>query len=73
MTDPKIESISPFFIVSHVETIIAFYHDKLGFELKYKEPEQDPFFAIVARDRNLMRDFQRSSRQEQRQSGRILT
>jgi catechol 2,3-dioxygenase-like lactoylglutathione lyase family enzyme len=50
MTRAKIESISPFFIVSHVETIIAFYQDKLGFELQYKEPEEDPFFAIVARD-----------------------
>ena len=50
MTHPKIESISPFFIVSHIETIIAFYQHKLGFELKYKEPEEDPFFAIVARD-----------------------
>jgi catechol 2,3-dioxygenase-like lactoylglutathione lyase family enzyme len=50
MTRPKIESIAPFFIVSHVETIIAFYREKLGFELQYKEPEQDPFFAIIARD-----------------------
>jgi catechol 2,3-dioxygenase-like lactoylglutathione lyase family enzyme len=50
MSRPTIESISPFFIVSHVEAIVAFYRDKLGFELHYKEPEEDPFFAIVARD-----------------------
>jgi catechol 2,3-dioxygenase-like lactoylglutathione lyase family enzyme len=50
MTRPTIESISPFFIVSHIQTIVAFYRDKLGFELKLAEPEVDPFFVVIARD-----------------------
>ncbi len=45
-----IESMCPFFIVSHVEAIIAFYTDKLGFETWYKEPEEEPFFALIGRD-----------------------
>jgi catechol 2,3-dioxygenase-like lactoylglutathione lyase family enzyme len=50
MTRPEIEAISPFFIVSNVDQTIAFYRDKLGFETQYPEPDQEPFFAIVARD-----------------------
>lgn len=50
MTRPKIESMCPFFIVSNVETILAFYEEKLGFETQYREPAEAPFFAIVARD-----------------------
>jgi catechol 2,3-dioxygenase-like lactoylglutathione lyase family enzyme len=50
MVRPVIESMCPFFIVSNVSKTIAFYADKLGFETNYKEPENDPFFAIVARD-----------------------
>jgi catechol 2,3-dioxygenase-like lactoylglutathione lyase family enzyme len=40
----------PFFVVSDVPKTIAFYTDKLGFDMNYKEPEEGPFFAIVARD-----------------------
>jgi catechol 2,3-dioxygenase-like lactoylglutathione lyase family enzyme len=50
MTQPMIESMCPFFIVSHVEKIVAFYREKLGFETWYREPEVEPFFAIVGRD-----------------------
>ncbi|MGA9883358.1 MAG: VOC family protein [Candidatus Acidiferrales bacterium] len=50
MTRPKTEAISPFFIVSDVSRAIAFYRDKLGFELVHSEPEGNPFFAIVRRD-----------------------
>jgi catechol 2,3-dioxygenase-like lactoylglutathione lyase family enzyme len=39
MTTPQIESMSPFFIVSNVDQIIAFYQEKLGFETQYKEPD----------------------------------
>ena len=45
-----IDSLSPFFVVSLVDTMIAFYRDKLGFEVRYKEPDEAPFFAIVGRD-----------------------
>jgi catechol 2,3-dioxygenase-like lactoylglutathione lyase family enzyme len=37
-------------MVSHVPRTIAFYTDKLGFQPSYKEPEEEPFFAIVDRD-----------------------
>jgi catechol 2,3-dioxygenase-like lactoylglutathione lyase family enzyme len=50
MTRPTTQAISPFFIVSDVEKTIAFYRDKLGFETRFKEPERDPFFAIIGRD-----------------------
>ena len=50
MARPTTEAISPFFIVSSVDQTIAFYCDKLGFEVTFREPEQDPFFAILRRD-----------------------
>jgi len=42
--------ISPFFIVSDLQDSVSFYINKLGFELRYIGPEEDPFFAIVGRD-----------------------
>jgi catechol 2,3-dioxygenase-like lactoylglutathione lyase family enzyme len=54
MVRTMIESMCPFFIVHHVDATIAFYADKLGFETSYKEPEEDPFFAIIGRDRALL-------------------
>jgi catechol 2,3-dioxygenase-like lactoylglutathione lyase family enzyme len=50
MTRPTTQAISPCFIVSNVDETIAFYRDKLGFETRFREPEQDPFFAIIGRD-----------------------
>jgi len=50
MTRPKLSAISPFFIVSNVEETVAFYREKLGFETRFRAPEQGPFFAIVGRD-----------------------
>ncbi len=50
MTRPTIESASPFFIVESVSTSIAFYRDRLGFDVTFQEPAADPFFAIVCRD-----------------------
>lgn len=50
MTRPRIESMCPFFIVSVVKTSLLFYQEKLGFETRFKEPADDPFFAIVGRD-----------------------
>ena len=44
------QAISPFFIVSEVDRTIAFYRDKLGFETRFQEPAENPFFAIVGRD-----------------------
>jgi catechol 2,3-dioxygenase-like lactoylglutathione lyase family enzyme len=44
-----IEAISPFFIVRNVAQAIAFYH-RLGFETRFSEPAEHPFFAIVGRE-----------------------
>jgi catechol 2,3-dioxygenase-like lactoylglutathione lyase family enzyme len=40
----------PFFIVHDVMPAIAFYRDRLGFELTFLGPDDDPYFAIVERD-----------------------
>jgi catechol 2,3-dioxygenase-like lactoylglutathione lyase family enzyme len=50
MTQAEIVAISPFFIVTHVPTSLAFYRDQLGFEITYQGPEPDDlFFGIVRR------------------------
>jgi catechol 2,3-dioxygenase-like lactoylglutathione lyase family enzyme len=46
----SLTSIWPFFIVSRLKDSVAFYINKLGFELRYTGPEDDPFWAIVGRD-----------------------
>jgi len=43
--------VAPFFIVAHIKPSVAFYVDKLGFQLLYMLPEEDPFFAMVYRDK----------------------
>jgi len=42
--------ISPFFIVTDLKASVGFYVDKLGFEIRYIGPDDDPFWAIVGRD-----------------------
>ena len=49
MSRPVINGIAPFFIVRNAATAVAFYRDKLGFDITYQEPEPDDFFAIVCR------------------------
>ena len=47
---PEIAAISPFFIVKHVPSSLAFYRDRLGFEITFQGPEPDDiFFGIVRR------------------------
>ena len=46
----SIGAISPSFIVSEVDQTIAFYRDKLGFETRFREPPERPFFAVIGRD-----------------------
>jgi catechol 2,3-dioxygenase-like lactoylglutathione lyase family enzyme len=41
-------AVSPFFIVRDVAATIAHYR-RLGFALRFAEPEDAPFFAIVGR------------------------
>src|SRR5262249_9071403 len=42
--------ISPFFVVSDVGRSIAFYRDRLGFEVTWSDPRENPFSAILVRD-----------------------
>lgn len=41
--------ISPFFIVSKIKDSVAFYVNKLGFEVLHIGPEGDPYWAMVGR------------------------
>ena len=54
MTRAVINGIAPFFIVHNATAAVAFYRDKLGFDVMCQEPEDDPFFAIVCRDRAML-------------------
>jgi catechol 2,3-dioxygenase-like lactoylglutathione lyase family enzyme len=50
MTDAAIQGIAPFFIVRDVPAALAFYRDKLGFDITFQGPtEDDIFFGIVQR------------------------
>jgi len=49
MAQPEIGGISPNFIVKDVTATLAFYRDKLGFEVTFQEPAQEPFIGIVQR------------------------
>jgi len=45
----KLNFISPFFIVSNLKDSVAFYVNKLGFEVWYTGPDGDPYWAMVGR------------------------
>ena len=50
MTRPEIAGISPFFIVKNVPAALAFYRDRLGFDITFQGPSEDEiFFGIVQR------------------------
>ncbi len=50
MNRAEIRAISPFFIVRDVPSSLAFYRDRLGFEITFQGPEPtDIFFGIVRR------------------------
>ena len=50
MNEPAISGIAPFFIVKDVPATLAFYRDRLGFEVAFQGPEpNDIFFGIVRR------------------------
>lgn len=48
---PSLTSITPFFIVADLSRSIAYYIDKLGFELDFQGPAGDVYYAQVKRDR----------------------
>ena len=43
-------SISPFFIVKDLKASIAYYVDRLGFQLDFQGPEGDVYYGQVSRD-----------------------
>ena len=43
-------SISPFFIVKDLRASVAYYVDRLGFELDFEGPADGPYYASVKRD-----------------------
>jgi catechol 2,3-dioxygenase-like lactoylglutathione lyase family enzyme len=43
-------SISPFFIVRDLKASVAFYRERLGFQLDFEGPEGGVFYAGVSRD-----------------------
>src|SRR5215470_10067722 len=47
VTRPEIGGISPFFIVRDTAAALRFYRERLGFDIAFQEPANDPFFAIV--------------------------
>jgi catechol 2,3-dioxygenase-like lactoylglutathione lyase family enzyme len=50
MARAEIAGISPFFIVNDVTSSLAFYRDRLGFDITFQGPEPDDiFFGIVRR------------------------
>lgn len=46
----NLRAVSPCFIVENFGASIAYYRDRLGFEVEYQGPADNPFFAIVRRD-----------------------
>ena len=50
-TQAQLGFVAPFFIVRDVMPSIAFYKDRLGFEVMFIGPDDDdPFFAMLKRD-----------------------
>lgn len=49
MTRAEISGVSPFFIVSDLPSALSFYRDRLGFDIVFQGPADDPFFGIVRR------------------------
>jgi catechol 2,3-dioxygenase-like lactoylglutathione lyase family enzyme len=54
MTRTEIGAASPLFIVGDVGRSIAFYRNGLGFAVTHQQPDSDPFFGIVQRDRAML-------------------
>lgn len=55
MARPEVGIAAPLFIVRHVPTTLAFYRDRLGFDVTFQGPEPDDiFFGIVERGRAMI-------------------
>ena len=52
---PEVGGVSPLFIVRDVPAALAFYRDRLGFDITFQGPEpSDIFFGIVQRGRAMI-------------------
>lgn len=49
-TNRNLASISPFFIVKDLQVSIAYYVERLGFQLDFQGPKDGPYYAGVSRD-----------------------
>jgi catechol 2,3-dioxygenase-like lactoylglutathione lyase family enzyme len=49
-TQAQLDHVAPFFIVRDVIPAIAFYRDRLGFEVTFLGPDDGSYFAMVRRD-----------------------
>ncbi len=54
MTPAEIGGVSPCFIVRDAPSALSFYRDRLGFEITYQHPADEPFFGIVNRGRAMI-------------------
>lgn len=46
-------SISPFFIVENLQASISHYLERLGFQLDFQGPDEDPYYVLAfAQPRN---------------------
>lgn len=50
VTRATLDAVSPFFVVADVPRSIAFYGERLGFDVGWQEPKTKPFVAILRRD-----------------------
>jgi hypothetical protein len=46
----NLTSINPFFIVEQLQASIAHYIERMGFQLDFQGPRDDPYYARVSRD-----------------------
>ena len=46
----NLASISPFFIVKDLQASIAYYSERMGFQLDFQGPDDDVYYGQVSRD-----------------------
>ena len=46
----NLASINPCFIVKDLQASIAYYIERMGFQLDFQGPEEDPYYGRVSRD-----------------------
>lgn len=49
-TQAQLGFVAPFFIVRDLMPSVAFYKDRLGFEVTFLGPDEGPYFAMLKRD-----------------------